>query len=384
MRPTPSSPAFILLLFSALLFPIHGYAQFGGTSGPCETRERQPCAGQNDVKDLAKDIVKAINGLTLTNRGVGESGASVDGGVASSIATVSQATAGGIANHVRAVDNAIKEADEFTKKLLDRTPTIEGCAEATMAQGVEFTSNNFLLQIKASTDKDVEIGKNGAPGGVTVYRKKYIEKWQEAAKKENPTYMTDLTMAKKLCATGTLPSGVSSREDCYNQALRNALEGSLALTAIDRPPVNAASNPQTDEYFAKLSQWQQRRAEARDTIARLLPKRLVSKSYYELAKGAYLNAGKNPATLASKFPYSDQVGLNEYELAQARYDALISPIRGASIQNNEAQNQRRSDLIKQYAAEIQMAKVEKQEFADASNTLLAAQVGLSASAISIK
>ncbi len=323
------------------------------------------CASSADVAAAKDSITQAIGGMSqavtdaidLLAQAITDNGA-VDDAAKASIKTE---------NHVNAT--GLQSGAAALAAIQQYNPTYEDCAHATTKMlakkvGMDFRTDTTTLSLydpKQGTS-DAAILIKGPPGGATAYRKSYGDKVQAAMKEvangtpsygDSGTFNPDMGQVKAFCHS----------DKCYNASLLNLVNGALISSTPERPPVNGSSNSQLTNYFMQRAQWGADRSEARETVFKLLPKMYKSKLYYTQALASF-NGNANAATILNQeYPNSQNIGLSEYELQEAEFSALTASEETlVSVGQSDSQRQRAAETLQAAAAQLQIAKTERDAF----------------------
>jgi len=268
-------------------------------------------------------------------------------------------------------------------------PSYEDCASMTSrmvssAIGASFRTDAAMLALsdpKQGTS-DAAILIKGPPGGAEAYRQAYATKAQTAMNevaKGTPSYTDagtfnpDMSQVKMFCQS----------DKCFNASLFNMVNGMMIMSTGDKPPTAAANNPQIGNYFLQRAAWGADRSEARETIFKLLPKMYKSRAYYTQALASFGNNPDAVTILNQEYPNSAKIGLSEYELQEAEFAALTSAQETlVKVGQGDAERQRAAATLQANAAQLQIAKMERDAFDGALRAIKNTPPSVSASAIS--
>jgi len=288
-------------------------------------------------------------------------------------------------------------------------PSMKDCKQITLKAIKDPVSFAFKQQADAifaadNHTSDAYLRAHGIPGGLSAYQATWAGNVAKAYKDLNSGNLTsaDIPYLDPMQAA-TNPGGCVTTSDpsqCYNQAVTNKYIGIMIGSMSDRAPWSAVGNSQMNVYFAQRNKWENDRSGATETVRKILPRMFKHKSYYDQAfadlTAAFITSPSPTAdiiqmaqteakgTLEADYPNSSKLGLSEYELQEAEFYAATAAgetlVRAA---DNSDQRDRASTMLQGQAAELQIAKMERDEFEAAVKELGFPAPAVNASALSI-
>lgn len=270
---------------------------------------------------------------------------------------------------------AEKDNQAFLDAMQKYRPNITDCNTATSSVLQSYNQQTSAQRVTTVTQAMGDMRNNGVPGGTAAYQARTAGGIQEARRENNIAREVNPAIAVQRCPT----------PDCYNTVLQNRIKLAMAASVADKAPWNAKGNPQLNQYFTERARWETEASAAQTTVEKLAPKLLKNLDYYKQALADYTDHGLSADVLESQYPNSSKIGLSLYELQEAEFFALTSAGQSLyAIGMNDSERARAAQVLQTHVAQLQIAKIERDELEKAFNILKIPAPAVSASALSVQ